>query len=35
MGIGCCVYCGHCSDEIIAEMMNCKCHCHHRGGNSS
>ena len=25
---GCCLLCGHCSDEIIAEMMDCKCKCH-------
>ena len=25
---GCCLLCGHCSDEIIAEMMDCKCDCH-------
>ena len=25
---GCCIYCGHCTDEIIAEMMACRCKCH-------
>ena len=25
---GCCLYCGHCTDEVIAEMMECKCNCH-------
>ena len=25
----CCVQCGHCTDEVIAEMMDCKCRCHH------
>jgi len=24
----CCALCGHCHDEIIAEMMDCKCPCH-------
>jgi len=24
----CCFQCGHCTDEIIAEMMECKCKCH-------
>jgi len=29
MGRGyCCFKCGHCDDEIIAEMMECKCNCH-------
>ena len=27
----CCLLCGHCDDEIIAEQMNCKCKCHTRG----
>lgn len=35
MSNGCCIYCNHCDDEIIAEMMECKCHCHTRGGNTS
>jgi hypothetical protein len=24
----CCFQCGHCTDEVIAEMMDCKCKCH-------
>ena len=28
MSSGCCLLCGHCSDEVIAEMMDCKCKCH-------
>ena len=28
MSSGCCLLCGHCTDEIIAEMMACKCRCH-------
>lgn len=24
----CCFMCGHCDDEVIAEMMECKCKCH-------
>ena len=31
---GCCVLCGHCDDEIIAEMSDCKCKCHTRGQSS-
>jgi len=23
-----CFQCGHCTDEVIAEMMDCKCKCH-------
>ena len=25
---GCCILCGHCTDEVIAEMMGCECKCH-------
>ena len=25
---GCCILCSHCTDEVIAEMMDCKCKCH-------
>ena len=25
---GCCILCGHCTDEVIAEMMECRCKCH-------
>ena len=32
---GCCIYCGHCDDEVIEMMTECKCHCHSRGGNTS
>jgi hypothetical protein len=28
MSSGCCLLCGHCTDEIIAEMMACRCKCH-------
>ena len=29
MGRGfCCLVCGHCDDEVIAEMMGCECKCH-------
>ena len=28
MGNFCCAVCGHCTDEVIAEMMECKCKCH-------
>ena len=30
---GCCVICGHCNDEVIEMMTECKCNCHKRGGN--
>jgi len=35
MSRGCCIYCGHCDDEVIEMMTECKCHCHSRGGNTS
>jgi hypothetical protein len=27
----CCFMCGHCDDEVIAEMSGCKCKCHRYG----
>ena len=29
--VNCCVFCGHCDDEVIIEQSDCKCHCHTRG----
>lgn len=26
--MSCCVICGHCDDDVIAMMTECKCKCH-------
>jgi len=31
--MACCILCGHCDDEVIAEMMGCQCKCHYPDSN--